>query len=138
MVSTPSNVCTIGCSISKGFNVANGVRQNGVLSPKLYNVCIDGLSNILNNFTYTDLSFGGKHINIPLPYADDLCIVSLATGGLQNLLSICENYCVSHSITSNVKKSIGMFFKSSVNKHCDYANVCLSGNHIDSVQETNI
>ena len=71
-----------------------------------------------------------------MPYADDLCIVSLATVGLQNLLSICENYCVSHSITSNVKKSIGMFFKSSVNKHCDYANVCLSGNHIDCVQET--
>ena len=28
-----------------------------------------------------------------------------------------------------------MFFKSSVNKHCDYANVCLSGNHINFVQE---
>ena len=28
-----------------------------------------------------------------------------------------------------------MFFKSSVNKHCDYANVYLSGNHIDFVQE---
>ena len=28
-----------------------------------------------------------------------------------------------------------MFFNSSVNKHCDYANVYLSGNHIDIVQE---
>ena len=28
-----------------------------------------------------------------------------------------------------------MFFKRSVNKHCDYANVYLSGNHIDFVQE---
>ena len=28
-----------------------------------------------------------------------------------------------------------MFFKSNVNKHCDYANVYLSGNHIDFVQE---
>ena len=27
------------------------------------------------------------------------------------------------------------FFKGSVNKHCDYANVYLSGNHIDVVQE---
>ena len=35
-----------GCSISKGFNVTNGV-----LSPKLFNVYIDGLSNILNNTT---------------------------------------------------------------------------------------
>ena len=28
-----------------------------------------------------------------------------------------------------------MFFKSSTTKHCDYANVYLSGNHIDFVQE---
>ena len=68
-------------------------------------------------------------------YADDLCIVSLSSAGLQNLLSICDKYCASHSITFNVKKSVCMFFKSSVNKHCDYANVYLSGNLIDFVQE---
>ena len=38
-------------------------------------------------------------------------------------------------MTFNVKKSVCIFFKSSVNKHCDYANVYLSGNHIDFVQE---
>ena len=27
------------------------------------------------------------------------------------------------------------FFKSSVNKHCHYANICLSGSHIEFVQE---
>ena len=64
-------------------------------------------------------------------YADDLCIVSLSSAGLQNLLSNCDKYCVSHSITFNVKKSVYMFFKSSVNKYCDYANVYLSGNYID-------
>ena len=122
-----------GCSISKGFNVTNGVRQGGVLSPKLFNVYIDGLSNILNNCT-TGGFLGGKRINHML-YADDLCIVSLSSAGLQNLLSICDKYCASHSITFNVKKSVCMFFNSSVNKHCDYANVYLSGNHIDFVQE---
>ena len=49
-------------------------------------------------------------------YADDLCIVSLSSAGLRNLLSICDKYCASHSITFNVKKSVCMFFKSSVNK----------------------
>ena len=49
------------CSISKGFNVTNGVRQGDVLSPKLFNVYIDGLSNILNNCT-TGGFFGGKCI----------------------------------------------------------------------------
>ena len=62
-----------GCSISKGFNVTNCVRQGGVLSPKLFNVYIDGLSNILNNYTTGDF-LGGKRIN-HMPYADDLCIM---------------------------------------------------------------
>ena len=39
------------------------------------------------------------------------------------------------TLLHNVKKSVCMFFKSSVNKHSDYANVYLSGNHIDLVQE---
>ena len=38
-----------GYSISNVFNVTNGVRQGGILSPKLFNIYIDGLSNILNN-----------------------------------------------------------------------------------------
>ena len=36
LVSTQNHVCTMGCSISKGFNVTKGVCQGGVLSPKLF------------------------------------------------------------------------------------------------------
>ena len=50
-------------------------------------------------------SIGGKQINHVL-YADDLCIVSLSSAGLQQLLSICDQYCAMHSITFNVKKSV--------------------------------
>ena len=67
-------------------------------------------------------------------YADDLCIVSLSSAGLQKLLSICDEYCASHS-TFNVKKSVCMFFICTVNKHCENSTVFLSGNHIDFVQE---
>ena len=93
----------------------------------------DGLSNILNN-SLIGGSLGGKRINHML-YADDLCIVSLSSAGLQKLLSICDEYCASHSITFNVKKSVCMFFKSTVNKHCDNSTVFLSGNQINFVQE---
>ena len=68
-------------------------------------------------------------------YADDLCIVSLSSAGLQKLLSICDEYCASHSITFNVKKSVCMFFKCTVNKHCDNLTVFLSGNQVGLVQE---
>ena len=68
-------------------------------------------------------------------YVDDLCIVSLSSAGSQKLLSICDEYCASHFITFNAKKSVCMFFKCTVNKHCDNSTVFLSRDHIDFVQE---
>ena len=62
------------------FNVTNG------LSPQLFNVYIDGLSDILSKSTISG-SLGAKRIN-HLLYSDDLCIVSLSSAGLQHLLSI--------------------------------------------------
>ena len=79
-----------GYSISNVFNVTNGVRQGGILTLKLFNIYIDGLSNILNN-SLIGGSLGGKRINHML-YADDLCIVSLSSAGLQKLLSICDDF----------------------------------------------
>ena len=96
-----------GACISDSFNVTNGVRQGGILSPQLFNIYIDGLSDILNTFSIGG-SIGGKRINHML-YADDLCIVSLSSAGLQQLLSICDQYCAMHSIAFNVKKSVCMF-----------------------------
>ena len=77
------------------------------------------------------------HLN-HMRYADDLCIVSLSSAGLQQLLTIFDQYCAMHStcITLNVKKSVCMFFKCSMNKTCDITNVVLSGNIIDYVHKT--
>ena len=115
-----------GVCISDSFNVTNGVRQGGILSAQLFNIYIDGLSDILNKSS-VDGSIGGKRINHML-YADDLCIVSLSSAGLQQLLTICDQYCAMHSITCNVKKYVCMFFRCSMNKTCDITNVVLSGN----------
>ena len=79
-----------GNSISNVFNVTNGVRQGGILTLKLFNIYIDGLSNILNN-SLIGGSLGGKRINHML-YANNLCIVSLSSAGLQKLLSICDDF----------------------------------------------
>ena len=83
-----------GCSISNVFYVTNGVRQGRILSPKLFNIYIDGLSNKLNNSLICG-SLGGKRINHML-YADDLCITSLSSAGLQICYqSVCNSW---HSI----------------------------------------
>ena len=97
-----------GVCISDSFKVTNGVRQGGILSPQLFDIYIDGLSDILNKSSVGG-SIGGKRINHML-YADDVCIVSLSSAGLQRLLTIYYQYCAMHSITFNVKKSVCMFF----------------------------
>ena len=80
-----------GSYLSNIFFVTNGVRQNGILSPMLFNIYIDSLSDILSNSTIGD-SIGGIRVNHML-YADDLCIISLSSAGLQQLLVHCDNYC---------------------------------------------
>ena len=73
-----------GHCISNNFNVTNCVRQGGVLSPQLFNVYIDGLSDILNKSTIGG-SLDGKRIN-HLLYT--LTFVSLVY-----LLLVYNNYC---------------------------------------------
>ena len=91
-----------GACISDSFKVTNGVRQGGILSPQLFNIYIDGLSDIFNKSSIGG-SIDGKRINHNMLYADDLCSVSLSSAGLQQLLSICDQYCAMHSLTFNVK-----------------------------------
>ena len=99
-------------------------------------ITIDGLSDILNKSTIIiGGSLGGKRIN-HLLHADDLCIVSLSSAGIQQLLSICDKYCAAHSVNFNVRKSVCMFFKSEMNKLCDNVSVVLSDNNIEFVHET--
>ena len=43
-------------------------------------------------------NMGGTIINHML-YVDDICIVSLSSSGLQQLLNICRDYCELHDLT---------------------------------------
>ena len=74
-----------GSNLSSKFQVKNGVRQGGVLSPLLFYVYV---SELLNKSGIGG-NMGGTIINHML-YADDICIVSLSSSGLQQLLSICR------------------------------------------------
>ena len=83
----------------------------------LYDVYVNELSELLNKSGIGG-NLGGTIINHML-YADDiLCIVSLSSTGLQHLLNICSDYYERHDLTFNAKKSMCMYFSTSINKHC--------------------
>ena len=65
--------------ISNRFNVKNGVRQGGVMSPLLFGVYMDGLLDELTDLGI--ICFIGQHFCRAAGYADDiilLCINSSA------------------------------------------------------------
>ena len=47
-----------------------------------------------------------------LSYADDLCLISMSSAGMQRLLNICKEYTEQHSLHYNGNKSFSMCFKS--------------------------
>ena len=100
-----------GNSISPDFFVSNSVNQGGIISPILFNIYMDDLSMHLNSS-----GIGGylrtAFIN-HLCYADDLCLISLSSSGMQQLhvLHICNNYAAEHQRLYNGSKSFSLCFK---------------------------
>ena len=90
-----------GNSLSDPFHVNNGVRQGGILSPYLFNVYMDDLSQSLN--CKTSCLSGEIMIN-HFMYADDLVLLSPSATGLRELLLACEKYSKEHAIIYNSKK----------------------------------
>ena len=51
-----------------------------------------------------------------LCYADDLCLISLSSNGMQQLLNICQNYAINHQLLYNGAKSFSLCFKNNTIK----------------------
>ena len=97
-----------GSNLSTSFNVSNGVRQGGVLSPLLFNTYMDDLSVKLNE-TGVGCNINDIFIN-HLFYADDSVLLSPSAHGLQLLLNTCDEFANCKDITYNVKKTKCMIF----------------------------
>ena len=104
-----------GNSLSKGFYVKNGVRQGGILSPYLFNIYLDDLSNILKK-QYAGCKIANQIIN-HLLYADDLVLMCPSYRGLQDLLDICGEYAKEHDIKFNTKKSVVLIRRNNLLKN---------------------
>ena len=84
--------------------MSNAVKQGGILSPMLFNIYMNDLSvHVLLNNSNIGGKIGGILVN-HLSYADDMCLISLSSHGMIQLLNICDNFAISHSLTYDTNK----------------------------------
>lgn len=122
-----------GQSTSAPFQVGNGVRQGGILSPLLFNLYMEDLSVCLNACR-TGCVVGDRIVN-HLMYADDLVIFSPCTAGLQQLLNICSEYATMYDIKYNSKKSVIMIVRAKDDYHSQFPVFRLSGYALEECNE---
>ena len=101
-------------SISRYFNVSNGVKQGGVISPILFIVYFDELIVLLRNSGF------GCHVGTQfvgaLGYADDLTLICPSLNSLNHMLSICTDFAKQYNIVFNAKKTMGIKFGAPVSQ----------------------
>ena len=114
---------------SESFLVTSGVRQGGILSPRLFIMYVDDLLVLLRN------SKAGCHIAelfvAAIMYADDLALLAPTRSSLQTLLDVCQRYGLEWCITYNPQKTKLMTFGKSV----DVQPLYLNGVPINQVSE---
>ena len=101
-------------TFSKQFNVMNGVKQGGVLSPLLFNIYLDVLLVRLK-----DKGLGCHVGNLYMgsfAYADDVVLLSPTLWSLKQMLQICTEYSNDYNIIFNAAKTKLIKFGNKPNK----------------------
>ena len=68
-------------------SLVSGERASGKRNPW------DKLSTALNDTAIGDGNFGGQLLN-HLCYADDICLISISSSGMQQLLNVCHSFSI--------------------------------------------
>ena len=104
-------------AVSEPFCVSNGVRQGGVLSPVLFSVYINGLLCTLQE------SGVGCHLGCDFVggvcYADDIALLAPSPSALRMMLSICEEFALTHGLKFNAAKTQLIRFSQHPHSQCD-------------------
>ena len=129
-----SNTCTsvkLSNGLSKSFPTTTGIKQGDGLSPLLFCLYIDDLTNIFAE-SCAPCSLGNYRLN-HLLYADDLILFSESKHGLQNCLNNLNDYCKRSKLQINFNKSKVMIFRPSGRLTADCFNT--AGEEIECVKK---
>ncbi len=117
-------------SHSEYFDVTNGIRQGGIISPLLYTIYADELINRLEA-EGIGCHIGHKYVGAP-SYADDMTLVCPSVKGLQRMVDICAEYGMSYDVKYNEKKSVCIVFDRK--REQKTVDIYLNGNKLECVQ----
>ena len=108
------------------FEISNGSRQGGVLSPVLFTIYLDSLLELLRASGHG--CYWENHFSRALCYADDLTILAPSPDALRKMLTICEEFAQTHGIHFNASKTQLICFRHSaatVPAHISLCGQCL-------------
>ena len=119
--------------VSDVFSPNMGIKQGDCLSPLLFNLFINDISDHLVN---TDPVKIGNIDLSHLLFADDLLLLSKSKTGLQNALDSLYNYCDTWGLTVNLQKTNIIIFQKRISKKGDQNDIFMYGDtqvaHTDS------
>jgi hypothetical protein len=111
--------------LSRGFDVWNGVKQGGVLSPVLFTVYFDHLLCVLRDCgvgCYVGSQFLGA-----LAYADDVVLLAPTKASAHIMLNVAQSFAKDFNVTFNESKTKHVLF----NAKGDNVNILFNGSAID-------
>ncbi|RNA40614.1 RNA-directed DNA polymerase from mobile element jockey-like [Brachionus plicatilis] len=98
------------------FKTTLGVRQGGIMSPKLFSIYLDHLIKQIESLDLGIKLNQSKKIDIVV-YADDILLLSSTKKGLQIQLEIIQQYGEANEIKYNPDKTTLMVFNSSIKRN---------------------
>ena len=122
-----------GSSMSHHFYMGNGIRQGSLISPFLYNLYVDLLSERLSG-SRIGCFIGDNAVN-NLSWADDLVVMAPSAHALIDLLNICDIFAEEHLIIYNTKKTKCMLFHCNASPILEYPVIKLSKRILDFVDQ---